>query len=127
MSDHGHGGHHIVGPATYLKNLLFLMTMMVLTVAVAGFHIGPKDSQAMNLIVALIIAFAKMGAILLIFMHVKYSSNLVRIVSVIAFAFMVIFFSFTFADFSTRDWHSTFAADPYTGVTVPHAPGNHHK
>ncbi len=125
MSSHAGAGHHIVGPATYLKNLTFLMAMMFLTIAAACVHVGPKDSQVWNLVIALVIAFSKMGAILLFFMHVKYSSNLVRIFSVVSFAFMVIFFAFTFADFTTRKWHSTFTPDPYTGKSVPHAPGEH--
>lgn len=127
MSGHGHA-HHIVGPGTYLRNLGFLMAMMFLTIFAATIHIGPKDSQVWNLIVALLIAFSKMGAILLFFMHVKYSSALVRVCSVIAFGFMVIFFAFTFADFTTRDWHSTFAPNPYnpSAPAPPHAPGEHH-
>jgi caa(3)-type oxidase subunit IV len=122
MSDHGHG-HHIVGPATYLKNLIFLMAMMFLTVFAATIHFGAEDSQALNLIVAMLIAASKTAAILLIFMGVKFSSGLVRITSVVAFAFLVIMFSFTFADYSSRSWHSTFENSPYTGKpTTPAAP-----
>lgn len=123
MSDHGHGnGHHIVGPATYIKNLIFLMVMMFLTVAAATVHIGSEDSQALNLTVAMLIAFSKMAAILLFFMHIKYSSSLVRFFSLVAFGFMVIFFAFTFADFVTRKnhFHSTFVPSPYgVSTTAP--------
>jgi cytochrome c oxidase subunit 4 len=118
MSDHGHGdGHHIVGPATYFKNLMFLMGMMVLTVVASWYHIGPADSQALNLIVAMLIALCKMTAILLIFMHVKYSSGLVRLFAFVAFGFLIIMFSFTFADVVARKngYHSTFVPDPYGG------------
>ena len=124
MPDHGHAhGHHIVGPKTYLKNLMVLTFLMFLTVFAATIHIGPADSQALNLIVALLIAVAKTSAILLIFMGVKFSSGLVRLTSVIAFGFLVIMFSFIFADYSSRDWHSTFENNPYTGQpTTPAAP-----
>lgn len=124
MSDHGNGhSHHIVGPATYLKNLVFLMAMMFLTVFAATIHIGAEGSQALNLVVAMIIALAKMTAILLVFMHVKFSSGLVRLISVVAFGFLVIMFSFVFADYTSRSWHSTFENNPYTGdPTTPAGP-----
>lgn len=122
MSDHGHS-HHIVGPATYIKNLLFLMAMMFLTIFAATIHLGAEDSQALNIIVALLIAIAKTSAILAFFMHVKFSSGLVRLFALAAFGFLVIMFSFTFADYTSRGWHSTFENNPYTGApTVPHAP-----
>ena len=68
--------------------------------------------------IALIIAFTKMFAIMLFFMHVKYSSSLVKVLAGISFAFMIIFFAFTFADFVPRKnhFHSTFVPDPYGGT-----------
>ena len=121
MSEHGHdGGYHvhIVPPSIYIKNGLLLSGLMFLTVAVSKFHIGPVGSQFWNLTIAMIIAFTKMLAIMLFFMHVKYSSSLVKVLAGIAFAFMIIFFAFTFADFVPRKnhFHSTFVPDPYGGT-----------
>lgn len=123
MSDHGHGHGdeyhvHIVPPSVYIKNGLFLTFMMFLTVAASLHHFGPEGSQALNLTIAMAIAGCKMIAIMAFFMHVKYSSSLVKVFAGIAFAFMVIFFAFTFADFVARNnhYHSTFVSDPYGGT-----------
>lgn len=126
MSDHGHV--HIVGPATYIKNLIFLMVMMFLTVAAATVHFGSEGSQALNLTVALVIAFSKMAAILLFFMHVKYSSGLVRLFALIAFGFMVIFFAFTFADVIARhnNYYTTFVPNPYGEAPAMTSEAPHH-
>jgi len=111
MSDHG--SHHIVGPKTYVTNLLILMGLMFLTIAAAKVHIGPAGSQVINFIIAMAIAIAKMMCILLYFMHLKWSSGLVRVMGTVAFLFLGIMLAFTFGDYTSREWVSTFAPSPY--------------
>lgn len=99
-------GHHIVTPTTYAKNLVLLMVLMVLTIVAAKWE-ALNVGIIGNLLIALAIAFSKMTAIMLIFMHVKWSSRLVQVFAVCAFAFFSIFLAFTYSDYMTRwSWHS---------------------
>lgn len=113
MSDH-HADHHVVHPGTYLKNLAALMVLMVLTIVAARWevlHFG----QTLNLAIALTIAVAKMMCILLIFMHVKFSSRLVAVFASAGFFWFVILMTLTFCDYASRAWHSPTALSPYLG------------
>lgn len=96
MSEHEE--HHIVGPKVYGLNLALLALLLALTVGAAYIHIGGVG----NLIVALVIAFSKAFAILAIFMHLKYSSQLTRLVAACGFLWLGILFAFTMQDFLSR-------------------------
>ncbi len=96
--------HHIVPPATYLKVLIALAVLMVLTIAAAQVHFG----EPFNLIIALAIAVTKMSLIVLFFMHVRYSSRLTWVFVGAGFFWFVIMVVLTFADYLSRTWHSPF-------------------
>ncbi len=99
--------HHIVSPKTYFINLIVLMILMLLTIAAGRlevFHFNP----AINLIIALTIAFAKMMCIILIFMHVRWSSKLTWVFAGAGFFWFLIMIVITFTDYLTRGWHSPF-------------------
>ncbi len=104
--------HHIVTPATYAKVLIGLMILMALTIFAARIHFG---GHVANLAIALLIAISKMTLIMLYFMHVKFSSKLVVAFAVGGFFWLLIFFVFTFSDFTTRGWISPFTVSPYGG------------
>ena len=97
--------HHIIPVDVYLKVFGALMVLLVLTVVAAmedfsvRFGWGPA-----NIVIAMVIAVAKAGLVVLFFMHVKYSSRLTQFVVAIAFLFLGIMFFFTFADYFTRNW-----------------------
>ena len=93
MSDHS------VPMKSYVAVFLALMVLTVITVAVAFVDLGPA-----NILVAVLIALLKAFLVITIFMHVKYSSPLVKVYAVTGFIFLIIMFSFTFADFLSRDW-----------------------
>jgi len=106
MSDttqnHGHADHddhHIVPLSVYITIFLALMVGTALTVWVAFIDLGE-----LNIYLALAIAVTKASLVLWYFMHVKYSSKLVQLASVMGFIWLGIFLSFTFADLNTRDW-----------------------
>jgi len=104
--------HHIVTPAVYVKNLIALLILMFLTIAASWIPLP----HAGGLALAMIIAIAKLLCILFIFMHVKYSSRLVWIFASAGFVFLIILFSYTFADYATRNWISPFLTNPpFTG------------
>ena len=66
---------HIVTPKTYLQVFAALMMLTGATVWVAFIDLG-----ALNTVIAMAIAVAKAILVILIFMHVRYSSPLTRIV-----------------------------------------------
>ena len=106
--------HHIVTPKTYLQNLVALMALMMLTIVAAKWqvlHFG----QTINLAIALTIAVAKMLCIILVFMHVKFSSRLVMVFASAGFFWFIILMTLTFCDYASRAWHSPTAISPYLG------------
>jgi cytochrome c oxidase subunit 4 len=66
--------HNIVSTWTYYKVSALLAVLLVITVTAARLDLGP-----LNVPIALAIAFAKAVLILLYFMHVNYSSPLVKL------------------------------------------------
>jgi len=97
--------HHIIEPIVYIKVFSILVVLFLATLGVALFdlskhlHWGPA-----NIVVALVIAMAKAAVIVLYFMHVKYASRLTQVFAVSAMLWLMLMFSFTFADYFTRSW-----------------------
>lgn len=95
----GHSGVHVSPLGTYIGIFLSLMVLSAITVAAAFFNLG-----ALNPIVALLIAGVKASLVILFFMHVKYSSKLVKITVVLSLFFVAILFAETLMDYATRGW-----------------------
>lgn len=83
---------------SYLAVYFTLLLLVVATVAVAMIPLGPLAFP-----IAFGIAVFKTLLIMLIFMHVKDESNLVKIFAFVAFPWLGILFCFMFADYLTRD------------------------
>ena len=94
--------HHVVPLKTYYTIFGMLMVLLMITVAAADFDGAKYGLPWLNIIIALVIAVAKAVLIVLYFMHVKYSSNLVKIFAVTAYFFLIIMFGITYADYFTR-------------------------
>ena len=91
---------HIVPVRVYLTVFMILMAGTILTVIAAQIEFrGP-----LNAVVALTIAVFKATAVVLYFMHVRYSPRLVLLVIGSALFWLVIMFALTFSDYSTRNW-----------------------
>lgn len=103
--------HHIIQPATYIRVLLVLMFFMTLTIVAAKWP-ALEFGLATNLMIALAIAFAKVFFIMSWFMHVKFSSPLVRTFAVMGFVFMLIFFVMIFNDYFGRVYGLSPFVDP---------------
>jgi cytochrome c oxidase subunit 4 len=100
MADHSH--EHPANPIKYYIGVfLLLMVFTALTVFVAKFdleHIwGP-----LNIIVALTIAVIKATAVVLIFMHVRWSSRLTQVIVVSGIFWLIIMLAFTMSDYWSR-------------------------
>ena len=91
--------------ATYYKVFGFLMVMLLVTVG--AWWIDEENIVALgswSIPIAVSIAVVKAIAIVLIFMHVKFSSKLVQIFACTGLVFMGIMFVLTFNDYFTRGW-----------------------
>ena len=94
-----------------------LIVMTVLTVLVAKYDLEEmfKDVPVLNhvrgvlnALVALTIAVIKATAVILIFMHVRWSSRLTQVIIVSAVFWLLIMLSFTVSDYLTRGgWPTT--------------------
>ena len=98
-----HADHHIVPERNYYLIFAALVVLTALTVLAANFQFG----GLLNEIVALGIAVLKASLVILFFMHVRYSTPLLRIVVGTGFLFFTIMVVFTMSDFVSRDWRST--------------------
>ena len=90
---------HIVSPRIYYGIFAALLGLTGLTVGVAYLDMG-----WLNNIVALAIASAKSLLVILIFMHVRYSSRLTWLVVGGGFCWLVLLIALTMSDYLTRSW-----------------------
>jgi cytochrome c oxidase subunit 4 len=91
----------IVPQRTYVMVFLGLITLTILTTAVAFVDLGP-----FNTVAALAIAFCKMLLVVFFFMGLRYSTNLMRVVLLAGFFWLALLISLTMADYHTRSWIS---------------------
>jgi cytochrome c oxidase subunit IV len=90
---------HIVQPKTYL---LILMVLLVLTAVTTG--VAFLDLGILNPIVALAIACVKATLVVLFFMHLRWSSKLLKLTLCSGlFAFLVLI-TMTLTDYISRAW-----------------------
>jgi len=88
---------HIVPKSIYFSVAAVLGLLLVLTVLAAKIDLGMWNTP-----LAMSIALVKASLIVLYFMHVRYQTPLARLFAAGGFAWLMIFFIFTFADYVTR-------------------------
>jgi cytochrome c oxidase subunit 4 len=93
--------HHIVPKATYFKTFVWLAVLLALTVAAAHVDLG-----MWNVPVALAIAMVKAALIVLVFMHVRYGSPLLKLFAAGGFFWLLVMLAFVLTDVKmrTRGW-----------------------
>lgn len=89
----------IVTIKVYAKVLAALLVLTATTCAVSFIDMGK-----MNAVVAVVIAFAKASLVALIFMHLRYSRRLMRVVVAAGLFWLGILIALTMSDFLTRGW-----------------------
>lgn len=94
-------GEHVVSPKIYVGIFFFLIVMTTLTVFAASVDLGWA-----NPVVALVIATMKGTAVILFFMHVKYSTRMTQIVILGAIFFLFLLLGLTLTDYLSRAWMS---------------------
>jgi cytochrome c oxidase subunit IV len=89
---------HIISTKLYVG---IWATLMVLTAATAG--VAFLDLGPFNTVVALVIATCKALLVVLFFMHVKYTSErLTKVVIVAGIFFLLLLLGLSLADYATR-------------------------
>jgi len=108
MSDHHdpmnvtnpeHADHHIVSPLQYAAVFGTLILFTGITVGAAYIDLG-----IFNPVIALAIACFKACIVILFFMHVKYSSRLVKMTVGAGFFTFLVLITMTMTDYISRAW-----------------------
>ena len=90
---------HIVSKKLYILIFAALIALTALTTGVAYVDLGKWNTVA-----ALAIALAKASLVALFFMHLRWSSGLMRMVLLAAFLWFAILITLTLTDVFTRQW-----------------------
>src|SRR5271156_1093917 len=90
---------HVVPVKTYVMVFIALLLLAGLTTAVAFVDLGPFNTP-----IAMTIAFVKMILVLLVFMHLLYSTKLVRVVIIAGFFWLALLIGLTLTDYHSRSW-----------------------
>ncbi len=96
-SSHEEHEHAQVRDSLYLKIWGMLITLTVLTVAVSYLNM-----QNVKVLTAMMIATVKATLVILYFMHLRYESRLVAILTVVVLATYAILIVLTFSDYYYR-------------------------
>lgn len=99
--EHGHDEPHIVSIPMYIGVFLALIFFTFVTYFSALVDLDGIFPGA-NTLVALLIAFTKTTLVILIFMHVWWNSNLIKLIVMASFFCLAIMFAFTMQDYLTR-------------------------
>ena len=94
---HGESSVHV---SSYGFSFLIFAVLIVLTGVTVG--VAYVDLGWINTPLALLIAGLKAGVVLAYFMHLKWSTNLMILVGIIGFLWVVILLAFTIADYMSR-------------------------
>jgi cytochrome c oxidase subunit 4 len=92
-----HGEHHVVPTRVYHIVFFALMILLIVTLAAAAIDLGP-----LNVMIAVTIAVIKASLVVLYFMHVRYSTQLVQFFAGATFFWLAILFVLTLSDYFTR-------------------------
>lgn len=95
--EHTHAHEH-GGSAVYVRTLIALLFLTILTVAASYVDFGSG-----NVVIALFIASIKASLVALFFMHLRYEKPVNAVIACSGFLFLGIFLMFAFMDFNTRD------------------------
>ena len=90
---------HVSPKTTYYAIFGALMVLTGITVAAAFVNLG-----SFNFPVAIAIAITKATLVILFFMHVKYSSQMTKLICGSAFFFLFVLFGLTLSDYLSRGW-----------------------
>jgi cytochrome c oxidase subunit IV len=111
---------HIMPKKIYFMvfaSLIFLTALTTLAAYVDLDKVFGYKTIPLNTIVALAIAVCKASLVALFFMHVKYSSHLIRLVIVAGLFWLAILITLTMSDYRTRNLHIPNPPEPWQAST----------
>ena len=108
---------HISPKSTYVTIFGALLVCTMITVLAAFTNLGN-----LNFPVALMIAIFKATLVVLFFMHVKYGSQLTKLIVGVAFFFLGIMLTLTLSDYLSRGWFTAARGTTATGAIVSLSP-----
>jgi cytochrome c oxidase subunit 4 len=121
---------HVASPKLYIFIFVTLLALTGLTTAIAYINLDAMfglKNLPLNTIVALAIAICKATLVGLFFMHLRWSSNVMRLVVACAVFWMGILITLTAADFFTRNWtpiprpwQASVTVQQPSGIVIPH-------
>lgn len=122
---HSHGHEeigHVVPESTFLKVLIALLVLTVITVLAAQVDLGKW-----NIVGALLIASVKASLVIAIFMHGKYENKIIWTYIVIPFILLAIMIGGIFTDDPFRDHPVPFGAQAQQApaAAAPSASAHH--
>lgn len=122
---HSHGHEeigHVVPESTFLKVLIALLVLTVITVLAAQVDLGKW-----NIVGALVIASVKASLVIAIFMHGKYENRIIWTYILIPFILLAIMIGGIFTDDPFRDHPQPFGAEAQAASAppAPKAPAHH--
>ena len=94
-----HHEHHIVSPRSYALIFGALLVGTALTVGASYIDMGPW-----NPVIALAIACTKAVLVILFFMHIAYSSRVMKLTVAAGFFTFIVLVSMTLTDYISRAW-----------------------
>jgi len=96
---HTESEHHIVGPMVYFTIFMALLVGTAITIGASYLDLGPYNAA-----LALAIACTKATLVVLYFMHIKYSSKLMKLtVGAGVFTFLILV-GMSMSDYISRAW-----------------------
>ena len=110
---------HVVPQKLYFVIFGSLLAMTALTTGMAFVDLGPW-----NTVVALVIACFKATLVLLFFMHLRWTTQLNRVVWLSALLWLVILITLTTTDFFSRDWTPVPTTWESSTLRLPASPAN---
>jgi len=108
---------HVVPESTFVKVLIALLVLTVLTVAAAQVDLGKW-----NIVGALVIASIKASLVIVIFMHGKYENRILWTYIAIPFILLAIMIGGVFTDDPFRDHPHPVVVDGQSAAAAPVAP-----
>ena len=111
---------HVVPKKIYFMVFASFLVLTALTTLAAYVDLDKflgLTTIPMNTIVALAIAVLKASLVALFFMHVKYSSHLIRIVVLAGLFWLAILITLTMSDYRTRNLHIPNPPEPWQAST----------
>jgi cytochrome c oxidase subunit 4 len=97
--DPEHQAAHIVGPKVYLTIFLILLVFTAITTGVAFIDLG-----VYNAVIAVAIACLKASLVVLFFMHIHYSSRLLKMTVAAGLFTFCLLMTLTMTDYISRAW-----------------------